>query len=248
MDPFTIGFGVVLIGLAAYLYKVNSQSTSVMTPERRVIFQQALAKDNPALSPEGLEALAVEYDRYGFPHEATILRKRARMYRWTDQEKANAKAAYQRGMSSNDPVYVRGLANAFEAETAFAIAESLRVYANSLDAGSAVANVAAQNAASYVETAQQQAQDLQNIASTLNQIPNSTLGQVASGLGVVPAGAPAAPAGGSPTNDVVAAGPPSGVPTDDSVASAIAAIPGMAASIVNAVTGQAAASTPTPGA
>ncbi len=135
---------LVLAGLGLVAWKSASQKTPVaMTPRQEMIFEQALAADNPPLTPAQLTTLAESYEADGFVAQAYILRKRARIGQLTPDQLAAAKAALQHGLNGRDTTAIRVLANAFEADCFFGNAFELRKWANSLDMAAEIAAVQA---------------------------------------------------------------------------------------------------------
>jgi len=131
---------VGLVGLAAY--KALRPGKGVMTPKRRLVFQHALNKVDPPLSPDQLLELAEIMDSEQLPAYSEILRKRAAMRAQSPELKAAHRAAYRKARSSSDPLNVRIAANAFESQGKTAIAADLRNYADSLEVAAAMAPTA----------------------------------------------------------------------------------------------------------
>jgi hypothetical protein len=131
-------FILLSLGVGAAAVKVASKSSPTMTPYRRMVFQNVLCKD-PPFTPDQILAYAAAFDAEGLSAEADILRRRARIAGLSPVEKQKLAWAFQRGMSSKDPVSVRVLANAFEAEALLDSAAKLRDYANGLDVAAQIA-------------------------------------------------------------------------------------------------------------
>ena len=125
-----------LVSLAAY--KATRPGPGIMTPKRRAVFQHALSKVDPPLTPDELNDLADVFDSQGLPAYADLLRKRAVMRAQPPEVKAAHRAAYRKAMGSKDPTSVRILANAFEGQGKTAIAADLRNYADGLDAAASL--------------------------------------------------------------------------------------------------------------
>jgi hypothetical protein len=133
--PFMAGLGYVA-------WKVKKPAGS-MTARQRLIFQKLLSAHNPATSAPIFLEYAKIFDEEGFRHEAHILRKRARIASLGPAAIAKITMAYQNGLRGTDAVAVRNLANYMESEGFFGMAEGLRDYANHLDTGAALSQVAA---------------------------------------------------------------------------------------------------------
>ena len=132
--------GIVgLVALAAY--RASRPGTGIMTPERRLVFQHALNKVDPPLTPDQLNELADIFDSQKLPAYSEILRLRSKVRAQSPELKAAHRAAYRKGMASTDPLSVRVLATAFEAQGKTASAASLRNYADGLEVAAATGPV-----------------------------------------------------------------------------------------------------------
>jgi hypothetical protein len=133
-----------IAGLVAVAgYKAMKPGTGVMTPKMRKVFQHALNKIDPPLTSVQLCELADILDEKKLPAHSEILRKRAAMRDQPAELKAAHRAAYRKGMASQDPVSIRILANAFEAQGKVKTASNLRNQADLLDAAMAMSPVEA---------------------------------------------------------------------------------------------------------
>ena len=129
--------GIVgLIALAAW--QASKPGPGVMTPERRLVFNHALNKLDPPLSSEKLNELATLFEKEGLAAHADILRKRAMMRDRPEELKKQYRAAFQSAMGCKDPLRVRALATAFEAQGMTNNARKLREYAIGLDAAAVI--------------------------------------------------------------------------------------------------------------
>jgi len=93
---------------------------------------------DPPLTSAKLHELANVFDSQGLPKHAEILRKRAVMRDRPDSLKAQYRAAFRRAMNAKDPLVVRALATAFEAQGLTLNAQKLRDYAVGLDAAAVI--------------------------------------------------------------------------------------------------------------
>jgi len=139
MLPVYIGLGI--LGLLAW--KAQSGNRPGMTQQERLTYESALAKDNPPPSADYYRGLANKFDDRGFTYEASILRKRAAVRDLPADQQAALAQAFKKGLSSKDPVEVRALANAYEAEGFFGNASALRRWANQLDVAASIAQTQA---------------------------------------------------------------------------------------------------------
>jgi hypothetical protein len=133
---------LVIVALAAgAAYKVSTSKKGVMTDARRLIYNTALTKHDPPLPPDQLLALASEFDKNGLSTYGDVLRKRANLRNLPPALIAARKAAVKKALASKDPVGIRAMANALEAESAFGTAETLRQLADSLDSAEWIASI-----------------------------------------------------------------------------------------------------------
>lgn len=102
-----------------------------MTPERQVIYEQALKSKDVKV----LRTMADAFDSEGLKPQAALLRKRANLRELPEETKKARRDAFDKGMKSSDVAGIRGLADAFESEGATGAADALRKYATGLEAG-----------------------------------------------------------------------------------------------------------------
>jgi hypothetical protein len=138
--PIFIGLG----GLA--LYRGTRPSLhGVLTPERRALFMQALQKSDPPLTADQLVTLSQAFSKQGLAQLADILQKRAVLRSLPPEKKAYRSAVYKKLLSIKDPdqadVIARA-ADAFDEDSAYGQAATLRDYANGLRAQANMAKIA----------------------------------------------------------------------------------------------------------
>lgn len=119
---------IVIAATAGAAWKLHKHS-SKMTPERKVIYDNALAN---LKDPAELRKLADSFDKEGLKKEGDMLRKRAALREMPPDVKAARKDAYRKGMQSTDKSGVLRLAEAFHLQGATGAAASLRKYAAGL--------------------------------------------------------------------------------------------------------------------
>jgi hypothetical protein len=122
--PVTIG---ALAGLA-YL-RGQAQKKGVFTPERRIVFETALAT---LRDPESLRKLADAFDKEDLRAQAAILRKRAALRELPREKQLARRAAFRKAMSSKDAEKVEAMSRAFREEGCTGAAEALERYASGL--------------------------------------------------------------------------------------------------------------------
>lgn len=132
--PFAIA-GLVALAAGKQLSKSDK---GVMTTERRVILESALAQEK---NPDKLDKLADAFAAEGLTAEADLLRQRATLRRLPEDVKDAHREAYRAGMTSQDPAAVTNLAKAFAATGADGAANSLKTYAKALSTGQLVTKV-----------------------------------------------------------------------------------------------------------
>jgi hypothetical protein len=115
-------------GLLLLAYK-RSEKKGVLTKERQEAYEGALTS---LTDPDKLRELATIYEKEGLTVEANMLRKRAVLRGQSPAVKAARKAAFDKGMKSNDPAGIEHLANEFEKITATGAASALRARAAEL--------------------------------------------------------------------------------------------------------------------
>lgn len=124
-----LAIATLAAGAFAANSKKESPSKGVVTPERALIFEAAL---NELKEPEKLRKLAKVFRDEGLPAQADLLEKRAKLRELPEETKKMRKEVFRKGMSSQDPVAVKKLADVFESEGATGAAFALREYASSL--------------------------------------------------------------------------------------------------------------------
>lgn len=139
--PIAVGLG----GLA--LYRSTRPSLyGVLTESRRALFLEALSKSDPPLTVEQLRLIADTFEEQGLKKLAEILRKRAALRSLPPDKKAYRAQVYKTLMSIKDPVkagIIRQAADAFDADSAYGQAATLRDYASGLEAQANMAKIAA---------------------------------------------------------------------------------------------------------
>lgn len=118
---------VAIVGLAGLAYfKVRGSKAGEMTPERKMVYETALATEK---DPEKLKTLAEAYKAEGLKAPAEMLQKRAALRLLPPEVKEQRRDAFKKGMTSTEPEKVMTLAKAFNAEGATGAAASLKKYA-----------------------------------------------------------------------------------------------------------------------
>lgn len=120
--PAILGLGIA----TAYIVKRKDKG---MTPERELVYQQALAKEK---DPARLKYLADSFRAEGLTTQADILEKRAKLRAATPEVKAARRQAFKDAMNSKDVPGILRMADAYEKETAFGAAQKLREYAKGI--------------------------------------------------------------------------------------------------------------------
>lgn len=117
-----------LAGLAAY--KVHKRKTG-LTPEKQAIFAGAM---NSLSDPDKLRGLADQFHGEGFPQQAELLRKRAKLRELPKDIQGQRREVFRKGMSSMDTNKIEQLAQIYEEEGCTGAAECLRLYAKGVRA------------------------------------------------------------------------------------------------------------------
>lgn len=126
--PITV---VVLTAWAAATTGKRLLNRGKLTPERQVIYEQALKSKDVKV----LRTMADAFEKEGLKPQAELLRKRANLRELPEETKKARREAFDKGMKSSDVVGIRKLADAFESEGATGAADTLRRYATGLEAG-----------------------------------------------------------------------------------------------------------------
>lgn len=122
---------IVVLGLAgAAAYKVHKRKTG-MTPERQALFAGAM---NSLPDPDKLRGLADKFHGEGFPVQAEMLRKRAKLRELPKEIQEQRREIFRKGMRSMDPDKIERLAQIYESEGCIGSAECLRLYAKGVRA------------------------------------------------------------------------------------------------------------------
>jgi hypothetical protein len=125
--PFLIP--LIVLGLGGVAFWKVKQTTTGLTPERKIIYETALETEK---DPSKLRTLAAAYKKEGLVEEAALLEKRASLRDLPPEIKEARSDAYKAGMSSNNPEGVLKLASAFKQEGATGAAQSLVKYAGAI--------------------------------------------------------------------------------------------------------------------
>lgn len=127
--PFPL-IPVTIAGLAAAAYfRGQAQKKGVLTLERKIVFETALAN---LRDPEKLRKLADAYEAEDLRPQANVLRKRAALRELPRETQLARRAVYRKAMTSKDAEKVEALANAYRDEGCPGAAESLERYAAGL--------------------------------------------------------------------------------------------------------------------
>jgi peptidoglycan hydrolase-like protein with peptidoglycan-binding domain len=119
-----------------------------MTPARQQVFSAAVSN---LKDPAALKTLATAFNQAGLPAHAEILDKRGSLKALPPEQKAARREAFKSGMSSNDPLAIRKLAEAFTKEGATGAAKTLQDRAAAIEVANA--NPSAPTAITAVEPA-----------------------------------------------------------------------------------------------
>lgn len=123
---------VCVVGLSVLaVWKARQPNGGTMTPNRKVIYENALltVKD-----PQALNKLADAFQEAGLDAEASVLRKRANLRSLPKEQKEARRQVFQKALKSDNVDAILKIADAFERETATGSAAALREYANTLSA------------------------------------------------------------------------------------------------------------------
>lgn len=122
---------LVVLGLAGgAAYKVHKRKKG-LTPERQALFQGAM---NSLADPNGLRGLADKFHGEGFPAQAEILRKRAKLRELPKEIQEQRREVFRKGMRSMDANKIEQLAQVYESEGCAGAADCLRLYAKGVRA------------------------------------------------------------------------------------------------------------------
>jgi hypothetical protein len=129
----------IVVGLGGLAFWRAGRSTlrGMVTPDRQATFLKALQKNDPPLTPEQLQTVAATFEGEGLHGLGGILRKRAALRKMSPAEKEKRSAIYKALMSIKDPAranLIRQAADAFDADSAYGQATTLRDYATALEA------------------------------------------------------------------------------------------------------------------
>jgi peptidoglycan hydrolase-like protein with peptidoglycan-binding domain len=119
-----------------------------MTPARQQVFSAAVSN---LKDPAALKTLATAFNQAGLTAHAEILDKRGSLKALPPEQKAARREAFKTGMSSNDPLAIRKLADAFTKEGASGAAKTLQDRAAAIEVANA--NPSAPTAITTVEPA-----------------------------------------------------------------------------------------------
>jgi len=124
-----IPLGIIAAMSAVAAWRVRNRKPKGLTPQRRAVFEGALAtlKD-----PTKLRELADVYTKEGLTSEADILRKRAAIRELPKAVKLQRKAVFKKAINSKNPDAIREVAAAFAGEGCFGAARDLNAHAESL--------------------------------------------------------------------------------------------------------------------
>jgi hypothetical protein len=112
---------IIIISGVGYLW--HKKKAHGMTPERKKIYEEAMRS---LQDPEKLRALAVQYQAFGLPDEATDLRNRANLRALPNDQKKARRDAFTKSMASNDPEKMEQAAAIFHSQGATSNAAALR--------------------------------------------------------------------------------------------------------------------------
>jgi hypothetical protein len=121
---------VTIAGLAAAAYvRGRAQKKGVFTPERKIVFETALAT---LRDPEKLKALADAFEKEDLKPQAVVLRKKAELRALPREKQLARRQAFRKAMSSKDAEKVEAMAVAFRNEGCSGAADALDRYASGL--------------------------------------------------------------------------------------------------------------------
>lgn len=122
---------LVVLGLAGgAAYKVHKRKKG-LTPERQAFFNGAM---NSLSDPDKLRRLADKFHGEGFPVQAEMLRKRAKLRELPKEIQEQRREVFRKGMRSMDPDKIDKLASIYESEGCVGSADHLRLYAKGVRA------------------------------------------------------------------------------------------------------------------
>ncbi len=130
--PAGAAIGALLGGGVAH--SSSDAQKGVMTPKRRLIFERAMER---VKDPAQLESLAAAFHGEGFPGEASLLRKRAKLRSLDPGTKEKRRVAFRKAMACDNPDVILQIALAFQNEGAFDAAQTLRDHAEAVQAAHA---------------------------------------------------------------------------------------------------------------
>lgn len=100
-----------------------------LTPAREQLFKSAMRSRG---TPESFRGLADQFEKYGLPIEANLLRKRAASREMPPEDLEKRKNVIRAAFSCTDPAKVLGFADVCEGEGMTTTAGKLRKYAATL--------------------------------------------------------------------------------------------------------------------
>jgi len=122
---------LVVLGLAGTAaYKVHKRKKG-MTPERQAMFHGAIQS---LADPDKLRALADKFHGEGFPAQADMLRKRAKLRELPGDVQEQRRETFRKGMRCLDADKVEKLASIYEQEGCAGASSCLYLYAKGLRA------------------------------------------------------------------------------------------------------------------
>ncbi len=122
---------IVVLGLAGgAAYKVHKRKKG-MTPERQALFQGAM---NSLPDPDKIRALADKFHGEGFPAQAEMLRKRAKLRELSPEIQEQRREVFRKGMRCTDADKIEKFAAVYEQEGCAGAAACLQLYAQGIRA------------------------------------------------------------------------------------------------------------------
>lgn len=119
-------------GVGAVAFEVApKRRKGVMTPERKIIFEKAIAT---IMDPEELRAYASEFEKHGLHAQATVLRCRADQRALPEAVKLERRKIFREAFSWTKPDDIEGLADQYEKQCLFKAALKLRIQAGAVRA------------------------------------------------------------------------------------------------------------------
>ena len=110
----------------------NASQKGQWTPERREMYEAALKE---LKDPDKLRKLAEHFDKWGFPIEGNVLRRRADLRATSPAVKEQRKAVFEKAMASTNVEAILRIADMFESYTATGSAARLREHARDVQIG-----------------------------------------------------------------------------------------------------------------